>query len=369
MESTRMIMLAGGLCAVILLVMAGREAKRAPAMFATACLLAGALAIGAALDERIMTTSTKVALICVPIIIALTIILIATARHRTVPALYEAEGTDMEAIRRACRAQEDALRVIEEMNRRRDEMPILERIRDAFVTTPEETRVVAAVRNKVLTDEHLHRIVPVWHEGRVREIASMRGDGAIIAEMHSRLQPLEEVEQAERTVHDLALDALRAIDRAISQIDSAKSYEMMDAVTSNKGISVVSSMSTSSARNCVERAREAVVRLSEGTRVAIDGKMIAPDDTFDLILDMAMDSAFDFMSIFNLGKLSKAKERCQEVRAKVAAVEVDLSQKFKDAEKAASAVRDEIDAWLKPHRYSAREELPPLARTHLKELN
>lgn len=241
-------------------------------------------------------------------------------------------------------------------------MPLMERLRDAFVTTDHERDHGAALSTRTKAMEHLRAIVPQWHGMRTESLVDGNHVRVIVDEIETRLRPLETTEEAARDLHRCATDALIALDRALEAIESATTYETLDLVSNNTGISAVSTIASSEAADRVGEARASIERLSQATRSGIDQELLEPDDVFDLVLDMTLGDMFDFMSLFMLGKLSDAKTRCEEARQRVVATETRLATTLASAHSEAQVVRDEVAAVKKPYRDAALREMPESAR-------
>jgi hypothetical protein len=138
------------------------------------------------------------------------------------------------------------------------------------------------------------------------------------------LQKAASALKAVEDVLSLGQDAHRKLGEAASACSSASSMETMDAITSNKAISVMSHISTSTAKSKLNEARTALDRLS---RIMPDRSQTLnvdqPDDFLDLVLDFA-DFPIDFMSWMNMGKLDAAVERCKEAATKIDAMVAEI---------------------------------------------
>lgn len=145
-----------------------------------------------------------------------------------------------------------------------------------------------------------------------------------------QVERVEDARKAERTarrVLGLARKAKSAFDAAADACSSASTMEMMDAFSSNKGISMMSSLSNSSARSAVEEAKDALTRLQSAVPSVsrVDALIDMPDDFLDLALDFAFDLPFDFLSWSNKATLDAANEKCVEASAAVETAVAKLS--------------------------------------------
>lgn len=104
---------------------------------------------------------------------------------------------------------------------------------------------------------------------------------------------------------------MNEIDEAQSAVSSAQTMEVVDMFSKNKGISVLSSISNSSASGEIRDINPAINSLKSQLEKLSESqpqlaKEIEVSDTLDLITDLAFDFSFDFMSVFSYMKLSSA---------------------------------------------------------------
>lgn len=272
----------------------------------------------------------------------------------------DADGVD--TIAAACDVIDRCERRVADFDRSRVGMGMGARLADSFVVTKDEEERDAAISDAALWTEMLERTVPVVSLRHARSLldadpaaAALANSAAIAHEPHAR-----RVAAADRLVV-LANDAVGALENAESALSSAKSMETLDAVSSNKGISIMSSASTSSARSAIDDARRAVNALAEATD-ALSGDLRTVDDGFDLVLDMALDMPFDFVSFMNISKLASAQDDCERVRA---AVEERRTRLEIALTAAIAAAAPTLAAWqvaTDPFMERARRDLPERAR-------
>ena len=364
MDTTTIALATGTTLVIALLAATTGRARTAPAPFVIALVVGTALAFILALSAFDATGSAGTIMLVTLALLILVMLgsLIAVGTRRT-PSTYEAEGTDRNAIQRACEAHGQADRTITAFTADRGAKSPMQRLRDAFVTTETEIGHLSAVAVRNAARAHLTDIVPPWHRMRTEALVDENAVRPVVDMIETRLRPLEAVEEAARDVHRSAMDAVTALDEAIEALDSAQTYETLDLVTDNKGLSAVSTMANSTAQDRVAEAREAIDVLSRKTKAAIDEDLIAPGDTLDLFLDMAFDPGFDFLSLYNIGRLADARSRCEEARGRVAEIEARLRESHQAAHDAAQPVRDEIAAVKRPYHQRAMTEMPEIART------
>lgn len=122
--------------------------------------------------------------------------------------------------------------------------------------------------------------------------------------IHNQTQEWEEAVSRYQNV-------LSEINEAQSAVSSAQTMEVVDMFSKNKGISVLSSISNSSASGEIRDINPAISRLKDQLQKLSESqpqlaKEIEVSDTLDLITDLAFDFSFDFMSVFSYMKLSSA---------------------------------------------------------------
>lgn len=364
MDMTTIALAAGTALVIALLAATTARAHTAPAPFVITLIVGTALAF--VLAPATFGASGKagtIMLITLALLILVMLASLITVGTRRTPSTYEAEGSDRNAIQRACEAHGQADRTISAFTADRGAMSPMQRLCDAFVTTETEIGHLSAVAIRNAARAHLTDIVPPWHRMRTETLVDENAVRPVVDMIETRLRPLEAVEEATLDVLRSATDAVTALDEAIEALDSAQTYETLDLVSDNKGLSAVSTMANSTAQDRVGEARAAIDVLSRKTKSAIDEELVAPGDTLDLFLDMAFDPGFDFLSLYNIGRLSDARSRCEEARVRVSEVEVRLRERHQEAHDAAQPVRDEIAAVKRPYHQRAMTEMPEIART------
>lgn len=227
---------------------------------------------------------------------------------RPEPVTFEDE--DLASITRAARILEESRRTVADFDAGRRGIPILRRFVDSFIVTGDESLRDRALGRMEAAQAHIGRTVGPWTLARAEELLARDPQGAQEAdEAHEGHVPHRVRIEAASDLLSLALQARQDLIDAISALDSARSMEMLDAVSSNKGISIMSTSSTSNAAHAVECAQASITRLSQEAGAV---KHVLPQvgDTFDFMLDMALDLPLDFMSWVNMGRLSTAIETC-----------------------------------------------------------
>lgn len=116
---------------------------------------------------------------------------------------------------------------------------------------------------------------------------------------------------------------IREIEEAIAAVDSAETTEMLDMVSSNSGLKLLSTMNNSTAHSEVDEANAALrnfVKEIEDfkNKEVCNIEHLNKDNLFTkLDFDITLDFLFDFYSIFTLFALSDAKSELSEILNKV----------------------------------------------------
>jgi hypothetical protein len=126
----------------------------------------------------------------------------------------------------------------------------------------------------------------------------------------------------------------RQINNALDALSSAISTEWVDLATNNNGISFLSYLENDSAREAVaevEKAlndfRDKAKALKEQTEKIKEIDLKSLDlDNMDLVFDLAFDDVFDFMSIFVLDELEKAKENIDVLAEKIKPIQKTIGE-------------------------------------------
>lgn len=203
--------------------------------------------------------------------------------------------------------------------------------------------------------------------GRLHKLAmsAMSEDPAEVARRNAQhavfQQTLSALENTERLL-GLARDARDKLVAAASACSDASSMEIVDAFTSNKGISAMSSLSTSTAKSSLNTAADAMKALSQALpNRSHDLGAEAPDDFLDLVLDFA-DFPIDFLSWMNMDALDTAEGKCKDASAHVAKVIDELvvvEDRRRQAHEREAALLLEID---RPYLLIAAEDVPQAIR-------
>ena len=116
---------------------------------------------------------------------------------------------------------------------------------------------------------------------------------------------------------------IREIEEAIDAVNSAETTEMLDMVSSNSGLKLLSTMNNSTAHSEVEEANAALKRFVKDienfkNKEVCNIEHLNKDNLFTkLDFDITLDFLFDFYSIFTLFALSDAKSELSSTLNKI----------------------------------------------------
>lgn len=116
---------------------------------------------------------------------------------------------------------------------------------------------------------------------------------------------------------------IREIEEAIAAVDSAETTEMLDMVSSNSGLKLLSTMNNSTAHSEVEEANAALKRFVKDienfkNKEVCNIEHLNKDNLFTkLDFDITLDFLFDFYSIFTFFALSDAKSELSSTLNKI----------------------------------------------------
>lgn len=310
--------LIGGAIITFLTVRAWHVRASAPGtMAATALWMAGFVTLGFVMTDDI---GPLWYVLCLIALIAGGVIAVRSAPKHHDPVIT---GDGLETIHEASNIRDEGRDAIKRFGKGRLGMGMVARFVDSFVVSPDERVRDVAVRRIAVAQEHLDAVLTPWTLKRAEELIQERPEAAALADATHRAHVPHRIriEAAERLLL-LGRRAEQDLRNAISSLDSARSMEMLDAVSSNKGISALSTSATSSASSAVRRAQESIHRLSTEAG-ALSHALPHVSDGFDFVLDMTIDLPLDFMSWINMGRLSTAIDRC---RAALAEIERDVAR-------------------------------------------
>lgn len=182
----------------------------------------------------------------------------------------------------------------------------------------------------------------VWQSLHDMALARISADRSALAERTVRSSKAAQAKLEFEQADGVLASAKRVIEQfraAASACSSARSMEVMDAVTSNKGIAIASTLSTSSAKSAIRAAASSAKDLAgrlPGFNHGTDGLRL--DDMPDLILDL-VEFPIDFMSWHNMSVLDDARNSCDRAAERLAGIVPGL-------ETAANTLKERMEAEL-----------------------
>lgn len=359
MEILPLIMLTAGASAL-----AGHALPRARSAPSTAALAIVVVAgVAWLLYERLDVQRLGiVAILLLTTAVVLPAVVVESARRRSLPDQMD-HDTDLDGIHAATAERRRASESVRTFTQTRTAMPIVERMADSFIVTQDEESRDDAERTIASCDRQLATSVPDWVIAEA--CRTLAADPASTEKNRRAMEahaPSRRILEAATSLHGMAAKAESDLEEAISALSSASTMEVMDAVSSNKAIAMMSHSQNQTASDAVEKAQGSVDALkAETDRVGADLSGI--DDTLDLILDLAFDGAFDFMSFVNIGRIDAAKRQCEQAIAAVRQERLRLHGLMQRAQDDERPFRDAVDATTAPHLAAATAKLPEDVRS------
>jgi len=153
--------------------------------------------------------------------------------------------------------------------------------------------------------------------------------------------------------------AFCALEHAASQCSSAGTMETLDLVTADKSISLLSTMSTSSADDALRSAQDALRALQDRFPKRVSGgELPEVSDLLDLAVDLMAGSSFDFTSFLSLSDLSGAESRARDAARALRPLRQRVRGLLFEQEQTLAAIRAEIDSAPSVYVAKARLEIP-----------
>lgn len=147
----------------------------------------------------------------------------------------------------------------------------------------------------------------------VELIQASPSDNTLWSDLRDRRQNLEAILVPISKTEEQGRSALIALDDAAVKCNTAWWSEMGDRLSSNKLMSLASSMDTNSAKNAVHHA----YGLTQTFQQSINEQKTQGGNHFnlemaDLLIDMTLAPVIDFVSMANMNKLDAAERECKE---------------------------------------------------------
>ena len=163
---------------------------------------------------------------------------------------------------------------------------------------------------------------------------------------------LSEILDKVTSVRGVTENYLDKIESALSDISSAQTTETLDLFSDNDAISFMSSMNNSSAQSAIDSVKGATPGFQKALTeyggfmrgVSVSTEFTDVSDTFDLILDFALDGGIDFMSFLALSSLSSAESELSNLKTEVLKAKSNIDGAY---QKAKSRVDKYIESILK----------------------
>ena len=193
------------------------------------------------------------------------------------------------------------------------------RLQDWFTTTPAEAAVseaeerLSATAGSAKSEAHQWVVRTARMMLKANEREAARHDDQAQQECRARLRDV----QVSRWLR-LAREARNQLSTAQDACESASGTELLDAVTTNKAISLLSSANTSDAAEAVRAANRAVQALVADLPKRVDpDRHEEPDDTLDLVVDFVLDFDLDVLSWLNASQLDDLAQQCSKAADKL----------------------------------------------------
>ncbi len=241
--------------------------------------------------------------------------------------------------------------------------PFLSRIYEWF-SSPKTTSAQIALRDAeaklTVAKVSAYRASQQW----VRLSADYRlANNAIDTQECQRLQAsLENTKKRKEKVlrlKELAGTTHRCFIKALADSKSASDMEFIDLVSTNTGISFLSTMETEDAASSLRQAMKSLRDLTEAMpKRASHQDIEIPDDWLDMAFDLGFAPFFDFLSWNNMEKLDTAASKCEQV---IEEIEPLLNKLDKIIQCLSANIDNDtaaIKAIEKPHIEAAIADLP-----------
>ena len=176
---------------------------------------------------------------------------------------------------------------------------------------------------------------------------------AALDERANRMRPrAESLASAAR----LGTQAISDLETAKSECSHASTMELFDGATSNVGLSLLSSMSTSTAASAVTTANKSVTRFAERVKTVQQSALDVPEAWADFAVDMITD--FDVFSFYNAFKLAETEEACAKMITTIKPIVARVGGVSQTAQDQLSLIASEKATLLAPVRENVLDGLP-----------
>jgi hypothetical protein len=194
----------------------------------------------------------------------------------------------------------------------------------------------------------------ILQAGRRLMLQTPEVSGAILG-MESDHTQLKQLQSSLNQVYQAGKKALREIQEAQSSVSSAQTMEVFDMATSNKGISLISTMSNSSASGDIDDAKRAVkafnARLESHQQVVTDMQGTTAIEYMDLSFDLFFGGALDLAgSVMSLFALSSASDKLDDAERQVKRAIQQIEPSYQNANQQLKQHEEEMLSFKKEQR-------------------
>lgn len=209
-----------------------------------------------------------------------------------------------------------------------------------------------------------HQAARAWMVAAAKkELAGHTVDGQHHAEQSQRVSRASKRSKQIGHWFDLADAAYDSLQSAASACSSAAGMELLDLVTTNKGIAAASTWETDNAARSIRSANEAVQLLAAALpKRSATSDIDQPNDMLDLILDLAFAPSFDVLSWFSMSRLNDAERDCRRVAEQIAPLRDKLRVSYSDASAKHRAEVERLRSIEAPYLAQAASRVPELIR-------
>lgn len=199
-------------------------------------------------------------------------------------------------------------------DKKRRKSSVVAQLIDWFTSTPEEKDVRAKTKRLATISADASKAAQQWIVNKARlELESSVEDLRRHTEQALRIESIRKRYDSARRLLNLARGANSKLNEARLACESAHNAEFLDAVSTNKVFSVLSTVETSDAAFRVREANNALKKLSNALPKQVEaGGFHTLDDSLDLVIDLFVAPAFDFLSFANMQRLDTVAMQCQE---------------------------------------------------------
>lgn len=238
---------------------------------------------------------------------------------------------------------------------------------DWLTSTPAEKDVEDKTERLAAISANASKAAQQWIVTEARAgLQSSTEDTRRHSEQSQRIENARKRQDRARRLLDLARTADEKLGEARSDCESASTTELLDLVSTNKALSILSTFETSDAADSVKEATAALKALKEALPKRAEAtEFDMPDDLLDLVVDLAIAPVFDILSFFNMQRLDKAAEQCREASEKLAPLLARLQKLHDETAARVTAEQTALRAIEAPYLQAAAALVPPSIRVQV----